>query len=83
MMPMKLTMEKPSGTEMSWGHTVADGYVAREAKSGAFLSGGMRNYGSERSGQTYVTSVAMLLIHDMRLETILQPKTLPCTAEGW
>ena len=38
MMPMKLTIEKPSGTETSCGHTVADGYVARDAKSGAFLS---------------------------------------------
>ena len=37
MIPMKLTMENPNGTEMSCGRTAADGYVAREAKSGAFL----------------------------------------------
>ena len=34
---MKLTMENPRGTEMSCGSTAAEGYVAREAKSGAFL----------------------------------------------
>ena len=37
MIPMKLTILKPRGTEMSCGQTVAEGYVAREAKSGAFL----------------------------------------------
>lgn len=37
MIPMKLTMEKPSGTLKSWGSPAADGVVAREAKSGAFL----------------------------------------------
>ena len=36
-MPIKLTMEKPRGTEMSCGRTAADGYLAREAKSGALL----------------------------------------------
>ena len=37
MIPMKLTIEKPSGTEISCGQTAADGYAARDAKSGAFL----------------------------------------------
>lgn len=37
MIPMKLTMENPSGTLKSWGSAAADGVVAREAKSGAFL----------------------------------------------
>jgi hypothetical protein len=38
MMPIKLTIEKPSGIAMSCGHHAADGLVAREAKSGAFLA---------------------------------------------
>ncbi len=37
MIPMKLTIENPSGTEISWGNTAADGCCALEAKSGAFL----------------------------------------------
>ena len=37
MIPIKLTIEKPSGTAISCGRTVAEGYVAREAKSGALL----------------------------------------------
>lgn len=42
MIPMKLTRENPSGTEISCGQTAADGYDAREAKSGAFLVWRMR-----------------------------------------
>ena len=32
---------------------------------------------------THVTRVAMLLIHDMRLVTIPQPSSDPCTLPGW
>jgi hypothetical protein len=31
----------------------------------------------------YVTSVAMLLMQDMRLETIAHPSSLPCSVDGW
>lgn len=37
-MPMKLTTENEMGTAKSWGHSAAPGVLAREAKSGAFLS---------------------------------------------
>ena len=37
MIPMKLTIENPRGTESSCGRTAAEGLVAREAKSGALL----------------------------------------------
>ena len=37
MMPMKLTSENANGTEMSCGHSAAEGRLAREAKSGALL----------------------------------------------
>jgi len=36
-MPKKLTIENVIGTEKSWGKSAADGVVARDAKSGAFL----------------------------------------------
>jgi hypothetical protein len=36
--PKKLTIENESGTEMSWGHTAAEGVVARDAKSGALVT---------------------------------------------
>lgn len=36
-MPMKLTSEKQIGIEISCGHKAADGWWARDAKSGAFL----------------------------------------------
>ena len=36
-MPRKLTMLKPSGTAISWGHNASLGFFARDAKSGAFL----------------------------------------------
>jgi hypothetical protein len=39
MIPMKLTIEKPRGTEISCGRIAAAGVFAREAKSGALLSG--------------------------------------------
>lgn len=32
--------------------------------------------------RAYVTRVAMLLMQDMRLDTMFQPRTLPCTVEG-
>ena len=83
MIPIKLTMEKPNGTATSCGHTAADGYVAREAKSGALLMGSMNSGSASCKGQTYVTKVAMLLMHDMRLATIFQPRTLPWIVEGW
>ena len=35
--PKKLTIENVIGTEKSWGKSAADGVVARDAKSGAFL----------------------------------------------
>ena len=38
--------------------------------------------GGNLSG-TYVTSVDMLLMHDMMLETIAQPKAEPCSVPGW
>lgn len=37
MIPMKLTSENASGTDINWGHNAAPGVVAREAKSGALL----------------------------------------------
>jgi len=37
MIPIKLTSEKPSGTESNWGSTAASGRDARDAKSGALL----------------------------------------------
>lgn len=37
MMPRKLTVLKPSGTARSWGHSASLGFLARDAKSGAFL----------------------------------------------
>lgn len=37
MMPIKLTTEKARGTAKSWFQRAADGVLAREAKSGAFL----------------------------------------------
>lgn len=37
MIPMKLTSEKVRGTEISCGSSAADGVLARDAKSGAFL----------------------------------------------
>jgi hypothetical protein len=42
MMPMKLTSENANGTEMSCGHSAAEGRLAREAKSGALLLWNMR-----------------------------------------
>ena len=30
-----------------------------------------------------MTSVAMLLMQDMRLDTIVHPSSLPCTFDGW
>lgn len=37
MIPMKLTIENPRGTESSCGSNAAAGFFAREAKSGALL----------------------------------------------
>lgn len=65
-MPIKLTSENATGTEKSWGHNAAEGVVARDAKSGAF-----------------VTNVAMLLMQDMRLDTMAHDRSLPCSFEGW
>jgi hypothetical protein len=42
MIPIKLTSENANGTEMSWGHNAAEGFLAREAKSGALLCCSMR-----------------------------------------
>ena len=39
MIPIKLTIENPRGTENSCGRIAAAGVVARDAKSGALLSG--------------------------------------------
>lgn len=63
--PMKLTIEKPSGTANNWGSFAAPGVFARDAKSGAF-----------------VTRVAMLEIHDIRLETMAHPSADPCKVPG-
>ena len=82
MIPMKLTIEKPSGTEISCGRLAAAGYFALDAKSGAFLQSILvsRSFGCRhtlRTGSTHVTRVAMLLIHDIKLETIAQPRAEP------
>ena len=37
MTPKKVTIEKHSGTAMSWGQSAAEGLIEREEKSGAFL----------------------------------------------
>ena len=37
MIPMKLTIENPRGTEISCGRIAAAGVFARDAKSGALL----------------------------------------------
>ena len=42
-MPIKLTIGNERGTEKIWGHNAALGVVAREAKSGAFLSLQVKN----------------------------------------
>jgi len=85
-MPMKLTRENVRGTAKSCGRPAAAGRDARDAKSGAFLDNehAMRPGEEEtkRSG-TDVTRVAILLMQDMRLETIAQPSSLPCTVAGW
>ena len=77
MIPMKLTIENPRGTEISCGRIAAAGVFAREAKSGALLSGASQipiGYGERRA---HVTSVAMFEIHDMRLKTIAHPRSEP------
>lgn len=33
--------------------------------------------------ETYTTSVAMLLIHEVRLATIIHANSLPCNFAGW
>lgn len=97
MMPRKLTMENVKGTARSCGMPAAEGRLARDAKSGALLWGDAHAYiqsakrerqeeSSRRGGgggETYVTSVAMLLMQDIRLDTIAQLRSLPCNAEGW
>ncbi len=96
MMPRKLTIENVKGTARSCGKPAAEGRLARDAKSGALLRGDAHAYiqsvkrerqdeSSRRGGggETYVTSVAMLLIQDIRLDTIAQLRSLPCNAEGW
>lgn len=58
MIPMKLTIENPRGTESSCGRIAAAGVFAREAKSGALLKGlsqdvhqtGGRNNTRDKSG---------------------------------
>ena len=56
----------------------------RDAKSGAFL--GPKVPVSQTlvyvEGSTYVTSVAMLLTHDIRFATIAQPREEPWTFDG-
>ncbi len=88
MMPMKLTMENVSGTARSCGRPAADGCLAREAKSGALLRHQDRVSKSTQEGRTcskdaaYVTSVAILLMQDIRLTIIAQLRSLPCNVEG-
>lgn len=43
MIPMKLTIENPRGTESNCGRAAAAGVFAREAKSGALLQDLSRN----------------------------------------
>lgn len=82
MIPMKLTKENDRGTVMSWGHTAAEGYLAREAKSGALLEQMSTQTVDEDQESTYVTNVAILLMHDIRLATIVHPSSDPCTVAG-
>lgn len=50
-MPRKEVILNPIGMAMSWGHTAALGFLAREAKSGALvISVNMLLYVSSRSG---------------------------------
>ena len=75
------------GTEKSWGKSAADGVVARDAKSGAFLFHihgliSPSRHETER-GDTCTMRVAILLMHDMRLITIAHPNSEPCTVAGW
>ena len=54
MMPMKLTIENPRGTENSCGSLAAAGVFAREAKSGALLQGlsqNMHEVGRQRNAR--------------------------------
>lgn len=64
--PIKHTIEHVRGIAKSWGYNAAAGVLARDAKSGAF-----------------VTSVAELLMQDMRLTTIAQARLDPWMVEGW
>ena len=87
MMPTKLTREKDKGTVISCGHTAAEGVLAREAKSGALLLHRQSQVTSKvevrgKKLSTHVTSVAMLLMHDMRLTTMDHPNSEPWTVDG-
>ena len=88
MIPMKLTMENVNGTARSCGRPAANGFFARDAKSGALLRHQDRVSKPSQEGRTcsrdgaYVTSVAILLMQDMRLTIIAQLRSLPCNVEG-
>lgn len=87
MIPRKLTIENPSGTEISCGSSASDGLLERDAKSGALLTINeadpcAQHDGIERGGTAYVTRVAMLLMQDMVLETIDHPNAEPWIFEG-
>lgn len=88
MMPMKLTMENVNGTARSCGRPAANGRFARDAKSGALLrhQNRVRKAPQEEwmcsKDAAYVTSVAILLMQDIRPTIIAQLRSLPCNVEG-
>ena len=83
MMPIKLTSENPTGTESNWGRTAADGYDAREAKSGALLDIIWLVRAWSTYKDTYTTSVAMLLMHETMEITMVHPSSEPSSLAGW